>query len=108
MEPFEERRDTHLFTRRCAWAWAGEGAGVVTCACPRHWLTTRSAAPHWHSCASPLPPHPCLPRSRPHARSVGRAPEKREADGAADFSQLLHRDGSVFSVVYPRDLEQPE
>lgn len=40
--------------------------------------------------------------------SVGRPVEKREGDGAADFSQLLHRDGSVFSVVYPKDLEQPE
>ena len=39
---------------------------------------------------------------------MGRPVEKREGDGAADFSQLLHRDGSVFSVVYPKDLEQPE
>lgn len=51
-----------------------------------------------------------LPRSAPTlpCRSVGRPVEKREGDGAADFSQLLHRDGSVFSVVYPKDLEQPE
>jgi (E)-4-hydroxy-3-methylbut-2-enyl-diphosphate synthase len=55
VEPFEEKRDTHLFSRR-----------------------------------------------------VGRPVEQREGDGAADFSQLLHRDGSVFSVVYPKDLEQPE
>lgn len=48
----------------------------------------------------PATPLPC--------RSVGRPVEKAEGDGAADFSQLLHRDGSVFSVVYPKDLEQPE
>ncbi|KAL4448645.1 hypothetical protein ABPG75_005864 [Micractinium tetrahymenae] len=51
---FEERRDTHLFTRR-----------------------------------------------------VGRLPEKAESD-SVDYTPLLHRDGSVFSVVYPADLEQPE
>lgn len=60
---------------------------------PRH---AKSPADH--------PTHlPCL-----HSCSVGRPVEKREGDGAADFSQLLHRDGSVFSVVYPKDLEQPE
>lgn len=54
----------------------------------------------WHNVQPPATPLPC--------RSVGRPIEKREGDGAADFSQLLHRDGSVFSVVYPKDLEQPE
>eukprot|EP00887_Chlorella_sp_A99_P004201 scaffold15.g4201.t1 len=38
---------------------------------------------------------------------VGRLPERRESE-ALDFSSLLHRDGSVLSVVYPADLEQPE
>jgi hypothetical protein len=38
---------------------------------------------------------------------VGTLPEKREGD-STDYTPLLHRDGSVFSVVYPSDLEQPE
>lgn len=40
-------------------------------------------------------------------RRVGTLPEKREGD-STDYTPLLHRDGSVFSVVYPSDLEQPE
>jgi len=38
---------------------------------------------------------------------VGRLPEQREGD-AVDYRPLLHRDGSVLSVVYPQDLEQAE
>jgi (E)-4-hydroxy-3-methylbut-2-enyl-diphosphate synthase len=54
VEPFEEHRDTHLFTRR---------TGVL--------------------------------------------PERREGE-TLDMSQLLHRDGSVLSVVDLAELEQPE
>ncbi len=38
---------------------------------------------------------------------MGRLVEKADAD-TVDYTPLLHRDGSVFSVVYPADLEQPE
>lgn len=41
------------------------------------------------------------------SRRVGRLPEQRAGE-VLDFSQLLHRDGSVLSVVYPQDLQQPE
>jgi (E)-4-hydroxy-3-methylbut-2-enyl-diphosphate synthase len=38
---------------------------------------------------------------------VGTLPEQREGD-KVDFRPLLHRDGSVLSVVYPKDLQQEE
>jgi hypothetical protein len=38
---------------------------------------------------------------------VGTLPEQREGD-ALDYRPLLHRDGSVFSVVTTQDLQQPE
>ena len=38
---------------------------------------------------------------------MGTLPEQREGD-SLDYRSLLHRDGSVLSVVYPQDLEQPE
>lgn len=50
---------------------------------------------------------PSVHNSNGPCRRVGRLPEKAESD-AVDFTPLLHRDGSVFSVVYPSDLEQPE
>ena len=40
-------------------------------------------------------------------RRVGTLPERREAE-ALDFSALLHRDGSVLSVVDVKELQQPE
>jgi (E)-4-hydroxy-3-methylbut-2-enyl-diphosphate synthase len=40
-------------------------------------------------------------------RRVGEFPTKKEGD-SYDFSQTLHRDGSVFSVVDVRELSQPE
>ena len=40
-------------------------------------------------------------------RRVGYSPTKSDAD-AFDYSQILHRDGSVFSVVTPADLANPE
>lgn len=43
----------------------------------------------------------------PFPHRVGTLPEKREGD-STDYTPLLHRDGSVFSVVYPSDLQQPE
>ena len=50
-------------------------------------------------------PLPCLPYTQ--TCRVGTLPEQREGD-AVDYRPLLHRDGSVLSVVYPQDLEQPE
>lgn len=41
------------------------------------------------------------------SRRVGTLPEKKD-DEALDFSALLHRDGSVLSVVDAKELEQPE
>lgn len=40
-------------------------------------------------------------------RRVGEFPTKKEGD-SYDYSQTLHRDGSVFSVVDVRELAQPE
>lgn len=40
-------------------------------------------------------------------RRVGRLPNERK-DDKYDYSQLLHRDGSVYSVVDVKDLKQPE
>lgn len=41
------------------------------------------------------------------ARRVGRLPEQRNGE-AVDYSSLLHRDGSVLSVVDVAELQQPE
>lgn len=41
-------------------------------------------------------------------RRVGDLPTQKEADGAWDFRGLLHRDGTVFSVVNAEELKQPE
>jgi (E)-4-hydroxy-3-methylbut-2-enyl-diphosphate synthase len=38
---------------------------------------------------------------------VGTLPEQREGD-TVDYRPLLHRDGSVLSPVYPKDLQQEE
>lgn len=38
---------------------------------------------------------------------VGNLPERAEGE-KVDYSSLLHRDGSVFSVVYPQDLNEDE
>ena len=84
-----------------ALAALGGTTSTQQCTPVRRLLTPLFAA---HSLAH----FPAPPRPHPLPRSVGRPVEKREGDGAADFSQLLHRDGSVFSVVYPKDLEQPE
>lgn len=40
-------------------------------------------------------------------RRVGNLPERAEGE-KVDYSSLLHRDGSVFSVVYPQDLNEDE
>ena len=42
------------------------------------------------------------------SRRVGDLPKQEAADGAFDFRGLLHRDGTVYSVVDAKELKQPD
>ena len=77
---------------------------------PRHacqpGLRAACRSPSLQTTHTALPPALLL-RSLLPSRRVGTLPEQREGD-KVDYRPLLHRDGSVLSVVYPKDLQQEE